>query len=66
MRVRDHYFAAWAVERGVGYTINKGAVCLAVDAAGLRELRREYQQTQKPVFDRVKMIVKTINAARRD
>ncbi len=65
MRVRDHYFAAWAIERGVAHTISAGVVSLSIDSKTMRELQAEYSATHKPVFDRVKKIIQTINAARR-
>lgn len=64
MQVRDHYFAAWAIARGVEANVSDGKVYLAIDAAKMRELKREYRQTEKPLFDRVKAIVKQINATR--
>lgn len=64
MQVRDHYFAAWAIARGVKANVIEGKVYLDIDAAKMRELTREYRQTEKPLFDRVKAIVKQINATR--
>lgn len=65
MIVRDFYFAAWLIERGMGYTMQNGAVDLEVDAATLRNLKTDYRNTVKPCFDRVKGLVKALHQARK-
>lgn len=64
MIVRDYYFASWAIERGIPHTIEKGVVHLNVDKATLIALKKEYAETHKGLFDRVKRLIKTINKSR--
>jgi hypothetical protein len=64
MIVRDFYFAAWAIQRGTGYTLKNGAVDLEVDATTLRNLKAEYQAL-KPYFGRVRGLVKALHQARK-
>jgi hypothetical protein len=64
MIIRDFYFAAWAIEKGIGYSIANGKVKLDIDATTLNKLKVEYSSTDKPKFDRVKSIIRLVNASR--
>jgi hypothetical protein len=64
MIIRDFYFAAWAIEQGFSYTFKNGCVCLGVDASTLNRLKQEYETTCKPKFERIRLLVKTLNDLR--
>lgn len=65
MIIRDFYFGAWAiVEKGVNYTISEGKLKLDVNTVYLNELKDEYKQTRKSIFDQVRLIIRKVNESR--
>ena len=64
MIVRDFYFAAWAIEMSnVGYCITRGKLDLHITEHQFDTLKTEYSNSHKPIFDRVRSIVKHINTS---
>lgn len=63
MIVRDHYFAAWVIAKGVGYSLNKAAkhIVLDLSSAQLKELRKEWNVQHKPYFDSIRKLIKQLN-----
>jgi hypothetical protein len=65
MIIRDFYFGAWAiVEKGVNYTISDGKLELEVNTVYLNELKEEYAQTRKVLFDKVRLLIRQVNESR--
>lgn len=64
MIIRDFYFAAWCIEKGIDYSITDGKVKLHTDTTSLSKLKSEYADTDKPYFDKIKSIIRLINESR--
>lgn len=64
MIIRDFYFAAWAIERGVKYSITEGKLDLNISKKEFDALQTEYASTHRPVFERVRSIIRLINQSR--
>jgi len=64
MIIRDFYFGAWAIERGVEYSISEGKLELKISKSEFDALQAEYIATVKPVLDQVRSIIRMINQSR--
>lgn len=64
MIIRDFYFAAWLIEQGIDYVISNGVVRVQLNHIEHIRLKREYNNTVKQYFTRVKKIIRLINATR--
>jgi hypothetical protein len=64
MIIRDFYFGAWAIERGVKYSISEGKLELQISKEEFDTLQAEYTATVKPVLERVRSIIRLIKQSR--
>jgi hypothetical protein len=64
MIIRDFYFAAWLIEQGIEHVISNGVVQVNINHLEHNKLKREYNNTVKQYFTRVKKIIRLINASR--
>jgi hypothetical protein len=64
MIIRDFYFAAWAIERGVKYNITDGKLELKISKEEFDALQAEYASTVKPILERVRSMIRLINQSR--
>ena len=64
MIIRDFYFGAWAIERGVKYSITEGKLELEISKQEFDALQIEYAATVKELFDRIRTIQRSINRSR--
>ena len=57
MIIRNFFFAAWAMERGISHSIENGKFNLHVDTQTLHRLQKEYDEsTHRIIASRVKRI----------
>jgi hypothetical protein len=64
MIIRDFYFAAWLIELGITYKIEKGKLHLDIDSSSLNKYKKTYTDSDKTKFDRVRNLIKEINENR--
>lgn len=61
---RDHYFASWAITKGVNYVLEGGKIKLDLDTVRYNKLVKDYKSTDKPLLDRVRNTIKELNLSR--
>lgn len=54
---RDYYFGSWVIDKGVQYEFQNKQLHLFIDRDAYRELKKEYTNTVKPIFNRVHKII---------
>lgn len=60
MKVRDIYFAAWAILKGTQFTIKNHNIYLDIDRSQFNYLKHEYNKTQKKYFNQIREIIRRL------
>ncbi len=60
MKVRDIYFAAWAILRDIPYNIKNNNIYLDIDRTRFNHLKLEYNKEYKLYFNQIRELVRRL------